>query len=216
MDVTAYFKFKERGGILRYSQGGSLKRGGQQNCFSSIRKESDKMGQNEYDFRNHRVKTAPETCVYFPDTIWPLKMAVSVIGVDFIRSLWGEQKYEPVYILNHDLSNSIEIWIVYKFTCRCEADYADRNSIHFETRESQNVSPGIHNGRFQRLEPPDSILFESLQRFCTNEEIKRKEEGKVFWMQYSVYLPLPDAWRTQRGRKKSFFSECNPLPIFLF
>ena len=57
MDVTAYFKFKERGGlILRYSQGGSLKRGGQQNCFSSIRKESDKMGQNEYDFWNQREK----------------------------------------------------------------------------------------------------------------------------------------------------------------
>ena len=67
-----------------------------------------------------------------------------------------------------------------KCTCQCETDNVDRNSIHSETRESQNVSPGIHNGRFRRLEPPDNILFEILQRFCTDEAIKRKEEGKVF------------------------------------
>ena len=60
---------RKREGDFALPPGRVIEEGGKQNCFSSIRKESDKMGQNEYDFWNQRVKTAPETCVYFPDTI---------------------------------------------------------------------------------------------------------------------------------------------------
>ena len=82
--------------------------------------------------------------------------------------------------------------VVCKFTCRCRADCVDRNSIHFETRESQNVPPDIHNGSFRHINPPNNILFEILQRFCPDEAIKTKGEGKAFLMQYSIYLPLSD------------------------
>ena len=69
---------------------------------------------------------------------------------------------------------------VYKFFCQCEATSGDRTTVHYETRESQNVPPGIHNGSFRRLTPLDNILFEILRQFCSDEVIKKKEEGKLF------------------------------------
>ena len=69
---------------------------------------------------------------------------------------------------------------VYKFICRCEGASGDRTTVHYETRESQNVPPGIRNGSFRCLNPLDNILFEILQRFCTDEVIKEKEKGKIF------------------------------------
>ena len=194
-----------------------IEEGGQQNCFPSIKKILMRWGIMDMIFGIIVENYPRNMCLFSGYNLTP-KNVGQCNKWGLMRSLWVEQKYEPVHILSHDLSNSIEIWIVYKykFTCRCEADYVDRNCIHFETRESQNVPPVIHNGRFRHLNPPNNISFEILRRFCSDEAIKKKEEGKDFWMQYSVYLPLPDAWQTQRGRKKSFFSKCNPLPIFLF
>ena len=69
---------------------------------------------------------------------------------------------------------------VYEFICRCEGASGDRTTVHYETRGSQNVPPCIHNGSFRYLKPLDNILFEILQQFCTDEVIKKKEEGKDF------------------------------------
>ena len=77
-------------------------------------------------------------------------------------------------------SNNRTTNIVYKFTCRCEAFYVDRTSVHFGTRERKYVPPGIHNGSFRHLKPPDETLFEILHRFCTDEVIQKKEDGKDF------------------------------------
>ena len=118
-------------------------RGGSTKLFSANKKKSWWDEAEWIWFSESAQKTTPETRVYFPDTIWPLKMVVSVISVDFMRSLWGEQNYEPVYTLNHDLSNSIEIWIVYKFTCRCKADYVEERAkmFHRWMRHPLRVTP---------------------------------------------------------------------------